>query len=185
MKTAALMQLLSLAVTSLAPSSTRNITSFVALSPPRSPSPEKQVHDANYNSFSIEFAFMVDYAGNDSYVYPSLSSTTHHLPVLGVTLTVFRQPNTFSQQVIQNLIDITGKAPIFRIGGSTQSSAVYYPDQVEAIIDPFDSISSTQPAHSYIGPAFMQSFHQFPGDSQYIYGMDLFTVTHFSPKIFI
>lgn len=81
-----------------------------------------------------------------------------------------RHPNTFSQQVIQNLKDISGKAPLFRVGGSTQNSAVYYPDQSEAIIAPFDSDASTQPRHSYLGPAFMQSFSQFPKGSQYIYG---------------
>lgn len=43
-----------------------NITRSFALSPPRSPHPEKQVHDADFHSFSIEFCYMVDYAGNDT-----------------------------------------------------------------------------------------------------------------------
>lgn len=58
---------------------------------------------------------------------------------------------------------------MFRVGGSTQNSAVYYPSQSEAILSPFSSDASTQPAHSFIGPSFMQSFKQFPG-AQYIYG---------------
>lgn len=43
-----------------------NITRSFALSPPHSPHPEKQVHDADFHSFSIEFCYMVDYAGNDT-----------------------------------------------------------------------------------------------------------------------
>lgn len=43
-----------------------NITRALALSPPRSPHTDKQVHDADYHSFSIEFCYMVDYAGNDT-----------------------------------------------------------------------------------------------------------------------
>lgn len=43
-----------------------NVTSTVSLSPAKSPRPEKPVHDAHYHSFSIEFCYMVDYAGNDT-----------------------------------------------------------------------------------------------------------------------
>ncbi|KAJ5727063.1 hypothetical protein N7493_004883 [Penicillium malachiteum] len=93
---------------------------------------------------------MADYGGNDRY------------------------PNTFSNKVIQNLEDIAGKPPIFRVGGSTQHSAVYYPDQVEAIIEQFDSISSSQPRHSYIGPAFMQSFQNFPESTKFIFGLNFY-----------
>lgn len=47
-------------------SSGANITRSFSLSPPRSPRPEKQIHDADYHSFSIEFCYMADYAGNDT-----------------------------------------------------------------------------------------------------------------------
>jgi hypothetical protein len=50
---------------------------------------------------------------------------------------------------------------------------VYYPEQEEAIIDPFDSVASDQPSKSMIGPAFMQSFHQFPSGTRYIYGNNI------------
>jgi hypothetical protein len=43
-----------------------NVTRSFTLSPARSPRPEKQKHDADYHSFSIEFCFMADYAGNDT-----------------------------------------------------------------------------------------------------------------------
>lgn len=43
-----------------------NVTRSFTLSPARSPRPEKQKHDADYHSFSIEFCYMADYAGNDT-----------------------------------------------------------------------------------------------------------------------
>jgi hypothetical protein len=70
------------------------------------------------------------------YHQPAITLSTHQL---------LRNPNLFSKQVVQNLYDISGAYPIFRIGGSTQNSAVYYPDQSEAIIDPFDSVAADQP----------------------------------------
>lgn len=47
-------------------------------------------------SFSIEFAYFADYAGNHS------------------------QPNTFSKALLQNFKDITGVYPKVRVGGTTQ-----------------------------------------------------------------
>lgn len=64
---------------------------------------------------------------------------------------------------------------MFRVGGSTQNSAVYFSNQSEAIISNFGSNASTQPGHSFIGPAFMQSFKQFPEGSKYIYGTQVFS----------
>lgn len=45
-----------------------NITTTIPLSVPAAPAPGKQVVDAAYQSFSIEFSYMADYAGNDTYV---------------------------------------------------------------------------------------------------------------------
>lgn len=87
-------------------------------------------------------------------------------------MNLFSNPNKFSKQVVQNLYDISGAYPIFRVGGSTQNSAVYFPNQTDvAIIAPFQSEASDQPSHSYIGPKFMESFQQFPEGTRYIYGM--------------
>ncbi|KAI0547090.1 hypothetical protein F4679DRAFT_375269 [Xylaria curta] len=139
------------ALASLATASkVHNITETVVLSPPGSPVPGRQIVDAAYSSFSVEFSYMADYAGND----------TH--------------PNLFSKQVVQNLHDISGAYPIFRVGGSTQNSAVYYPNQIEAIIAPFSSPAADQPSKSMLGPAFMQSFRQLPTGVQYIYGLNFF-----------
>ncbi|KAI1740385.1 hypothetical protein F4680DRAFT_117700 [Xylaria scruposa] len=140
-----------LALASLAiASKVHNITETVVLSPPGSPAPGRQIVDAAYNSFSVEFSYMADYAGND----------TH--------------PNLFSKQVVQNLYDISGAYPIFRVGGSTQNSAVYYPNQTEAIIALFSSPAADQPSKSMLGPAFMQSFRQLPAGVPYIYGLNFF-----------
>jgi len=81
-----------------------------------------------------------------------------------------RNPNLFSKQAIQNFYDLSGAYPIFRIGGNTQNSAVYYPNQSVAIIDPFTSVAADQPSYSFIGPAWFESFQQFPNGTQYIYG---------------
>ncbi|KAI0187813.1 hypothetical protein EV127DRAFT_368742 [Xylaria flabelliformis] len=136
------------ALASLATAS--NITETVVLSPPGSPASGRQIVDAAYSSFSVEFSYMADYAGND----------TH--------------PNLFSKQVVQNLYDISGAYPIFRVGGSTQNSAVYYTNQTEAIIAPFSSPAADQPSKSMLGPAFMQSFRQLAAGVRYIYGLNFF-----------
>ena len=43
-----------------------NVTREISISPAASPRPGKQIVDAAYQSFSIEFSFMSDYAGNDT-----------------------------------------------------------------------------------------------------------------------
>jgi hypothetical protein len=47
-------------------SSQPNITRTITISPPASPAPGRQIHDAAYQSFSIEFSYMADYGGNNS-----------------------------------------------------------------------------------------------------------------------
>lgn len=47
-----------------------NVTHTIGISPADVPRPGKRFVDATYQSFSIEFSFMADYAGNDSYVHP-------------------------------------------------------------------------------------------------------------------
>jgi hypothetical protein len=45
-----------------------NITDVITLSPPSAPASHRQVVDAAYNSFSVEFSYMADFGGNDTYV---------------------------------------------------------------------------------------------------------------------
>ena len=44
-----------------------NITNAITLSVPATPAPGRNVVDAAYQSFSIEFSYMADYGGNDTY----------------------------------------------------------------------------------------------------------------------
>lgn len=143
-----------------------NVSNTIRLEPPTAPARGRQVVDAAYQSFSIEFSYMADYGGNNTLALSHLCWCS----LGGFTYFSVSNPNHFSKQVVQNLYDISGAYPIFRIGGSTQNSAVYYPNQTEAIIDPFDSVASDQPSRSMLGPAFMESFQQFPRGTKYIYG---------------
>lgn len=54
-----------------------NVTREINISPPASPRPGKQIVDAAYQSFSIEFSFMADYAGNDTYVQSYILLVTY------------------------------------------------------------------------------------------------------------
>lgn len=44
-----------------------NVTETRNLTVPSSPQTGRQVVDANYQSYSVEFSYMQDFAGNDSY----------------------------------------------------------------------------------------------------------------------
>ena len=59
-------------------------------------------------SFSIEFAFFPDFAGNISH------------------------PNTFSNNLLNNIGNLTGTKPFIRVGGNTQyvSSLAFHPFQI-------------------------------------------------------
>lgn len=122
----------------------------ISLSIPASPQHGRQVVDANFQSYSIEFSFMLDYAGNDS------------------------SPNRFSRRLLQNLYDIRGAYPIIRAGGTTQNRAVYNASQPEALIAKFSASSPDQPSSLTIGPKWIQSFRQFPKGTKYNYGLSFY-----------
>lgn len=56
--------LLSLVITDFACANTSRTTRSVDI-PCRAP-PDKQIVDANYQSYSIEFSYMLDFAGNNT-----------------------------------------------------------------------------------------------------------------------
>ncbi|KAF3762129.1 family 79 glycoside hydrolase [Cryphonectria parasitica EP155] len=105
---------------------------------------------ANYVGYSVEFAFMADYAGNDSY------------------------PNEFSIRLVENLYNITGEYPMFRAGGSSQNRVTYNASQEVGVINTFDSPTDQQPSAVSIGPAWVQSFQQLPEGTKYIYGTSFY-----------
>lgn len=76
--------------------------------------------------------------------------------------------------MLQNLKDISGSFPIIRAGGSTQNRAVYYPNQTEALNETFTNPGDDQPSALTIGPAWLESFQQFPNGTQYIYGLNFY-----------
>lgn len=51
----------------------KNITHTIDISPASTPAPGRQVVDAAYQSFSIEFSYMADYGGNNTSVLLTLS----------------------------------------------------------------------------------------------------------------
>ncbi|KAH8650916.1 hypothetical protein BGZ60DRAFT_508900 [Tricladium varicosporioides] len=123
----------------------RNLTLTVPSSPPAG----KQIVDGNYQSYSIEFSYMLDYAGNLS------------------------NPNTFSSKLLQNLKDISGAYPIVRAGGTTQNRAVWVQNQTVALIQKFGS-NPDQPSSLSIGPLWLESFKTFPKGIQYIFGLSFY-----------
>ena len=74
--------------------------------------------------------------------------------------------------MMQNLCDVSGSCPIIRAGGSTANRATYYPNQTEALIAVFNTPGEDQPDSVSIGPAWFESFQQFPNGTQYIFNLN-------------
>ncbi|KAF2118086.1 glycoside hydrolase superfamily [Lophiotrema nucula] len=126
-------------------------TATVELSIPPKPPAGHLTVDANYQSYSIEFSYMNDYAGNN----------TH--------------PNKFSHELLQNLEDISGALPIIRAGGTTSNRATYYPNQTDGVILIYNHGTwEDQPDAMSIGPNWHQSFRQFPKGTKYIYNLNFY-----------
>jgi len=83
-------------------------------------------------------------------------------------------PNTYSHQMLQNLGDIAGVFPIIRAGGTTQNRNTYIANQTEALIARFSTPGADQPASLTTGPAWFESFQQFPKGTRYIYGLNFY-----------
>ncbi|KAL1849762.1 hypothetical protein Plec18167_008478 [Paecilomyces lecythidis] len=123
-------------------------------------------------SFSIEFAFFPDYAGNKSH------------------------PNVFSKNLLDNLGNLQGAQPIIRVGGNTQ----YAHRRTKAIITftlihdinqrtrdyalynqslktatngtIIPSKSTDYPTMLYIGPSYFESYSTWPG-TKFTHGFNL------------
>jgi hypothetical protein len=90
--------------------STPVINRTITLDVPSSPPEGRQIVDAAFQSYSIEFSYMQDYAGNET------------------------NPNHFSYKLLQNIASISGAYPIIRAGGSTQNRTIWVENQTLAII---------------------------------------------------
>lgn len=76
--------------------------------------------------------------------------------------------------MLQNLKDISGAYPMIRVGGTTMNKVVYDANQSEAVILTFVNPTDDQPSRMTIGPSWIESFHQFPEGTQYIYGLSFY-----------
>lgn len=76
--------------------------------------------------------------------------------------------------MLKNLGDLAGFYPIIRAGGTTQNRATYIANQTEALIARYSTPGADQPASLTVGPAWFESFQQFPNGTQYIYGLNFF-----------
>ncbi|KAK3388162.1 hypothetical protein B0T20DRAFT_110755 [Sordaria brevicollis] len=110
--------------------------------------PSNPVFDG-YVSYSIEFSSFPDFAGNNS------------------------RPNTFSENLLDNLGNIIGTKPYIRVGGNTQDYALYNASLsygLNGTIDP--KRSSDYPTTIFIGPSFFESYNTFK-NTKFIHGFNL------------
>ncbi|KAK1965195.1 beta-glucuronidase [Colletotrichum sublineola] len=114
------------------------------------PGPEKAsaVFDA-FVSYSIEFAFFPDFAGNTS------------------------APNTFSDNLLANLGGLQGVRPYIRVGGNTQDYALYDESLPYAVNGTYEfDRSRDYPTTVYIGPSFFESYGTL-ADTKFTHGFNL------------
>jgi hypothetical protein len=129
------------------PSSSSNARSHIEVlsTPPAS----ARVPLQPFVSYSIEFSSFPDFAGNLSH------------------------PNTFSNNLLDNLASFTGIKPLIRVGGNTQDFAVFDESLNSAIVGIVDPAKSPDyPTTITIGPAYFESYLTWP-DTQFIHGFNL------------
>ncbi|WYZ44369.1 hypothetical protein EsH8_VII_000805 [Colletotrichum jinshuiense] len=106
------------------------------------------VFDA-FVSYSLEFAFFPDFAGNNS------------------------SPNKFSDNLLANLGGLQGVRPHVRVGGNTQDYALYDSSLPYAVNGTYDfSRSKDYPTTIHIGPSFFESYSTF-ADTKFTHGFNL------------
>ncbi|KZL86111.1 glycoside hydrolase family 79 protein [Colletotrichum incanum] len=114
------------------------------------PGPEQAsaVFDA-FVSYSLEFAFFPDFAGNTS------------------------APNTFSDNLLANLGELQGVRPYIRVGGNTQDYALYDESLPYAVNGTYDfERSKDYPTTIHIGSSYFESYGTF-ADTKFTHGFNL------------
>jgi hypothetical protein len=117
--------------------------------PSSPPSTAGQPFPDAFVSYSIEFAYFPDFAGNSSH------------------------PNTFSYNLLTNLGNLQGTKPYIRVGGNTQDYALYdasLPIAMNGTINP--AKSPDYPTTVRIGPSYFDSYSTWPG-IKYSHGFNL------------
>ena len=82
-------------------------------------------------------------------------------------------PNTFSNNLLNNLGNLTGTKPYIRVGGNTQDYALYnasLPVATNGTVNPVRSLD--YPTTLYIGPSFFESYSTWP-DTKFSHGFNL------------
>ncbi|MCJ1479310.1 hypothetical protein MMC13_007995 [Lambiella insularis] len=115
-------------------------------SPPASNFPAIQ---ESFVSFAIEFLFFPDFSGNLS------------------------APNTFSDNLLSNIANISGTKPYIRVGGNTQDLAIYSASLPVATQATWVGL---HPQDISIGPSFFEGYSSFPG-SKFIHGFNMKNAT--------
>ena len=103
----------------------------------------------SFVAYSIEFSSFPDFAGNVS------------------------APNTFSNNLLNNLANLQGTKPHVRVGGNTQDYAIFNKSLDVAsigIVDP--SRSPDYPTTLTIGPSYFESYETWP-DVKFVHGFNL------------
>ncbi|KAL2878674.1 hypothetical protein SGCOL_005897 [Colletotrichum sp. CLE4] len=112
------------------------------------PKEASPVFDA-FVSYSLEFAFFPDFAGNAS------------------------APNKFSDNLLANLGNLQGVRPYIRVGGNTQDYALYDESLPYAVNGTYDfARSKDYPTTIHIGPSFFESYGTFK-DTKFTHGFNL------------
>ncbi|TKA76148.1 hypothetical protein B0A49_03722 [Cryomyces minteri] len=100
-------------------------------------------------SYSIEFAFFPDFAGNSS------------------------EPNTFSNNLLNNLGNLQGTKPYIRVGGNTQDYALYDSSLKTATFGIVNANRSVDyPTSLSVGPSYFESYTTWP-NTKFIHGFNL------------
>ncbi|ETS84959.1 hypothetical protein PFICI_02984 [Pestalotiopsis fici W106-1] len=121
----------------------------IVLDIPHSPRAGRQIVDASYQAFSIEFFSFLDYSSNSTY------------------------SNPLNYNLVKNIREI-GKRPInVRIGGSSQNHVWWAPDQEEGLRAWFwpDSTGYQKTYNVTIGPKFYDAFDAWPSDTEFTLGL--------------
>jgi hypothetical protein len=107
-------------------------------------------------SYSIEFSSFPDFAGK----YNSLERVLCELEELRDGLAGNKShPNTFSNNLLENIGHLIGTKPYIRVGGNTQDYALYDASLAVAINGTFNaSRSPDYPTTINIGPAYFESY---------------------------
>ncbi|MCJ1283114.1 hypothetical protein MMC26_002441 [Xylographa opegraphella] len=129
------------------PSGSSNPPATLLASAPASSFPPIQ---ESFVSFAVEFYFFPDFSGN------------------------LASPNTFSDNLLNNIGNISGTKPYIRVGGNTQDLAIY--DAALPVATQATYING-HPGDISIGPSFFEGYSSFPG-SKFIHGLNLKNATN-------